>query len=204
MEKCKKCGTLQSDSRHSCVDCGAHLGRPLRGEAAAAAEEAYDDKLESMIEKTDDFYVPTRDKIMGAVCILGVVAAIVLIVLAGIGAQQIDMGIPDGVTVTQGNGGVSVISGAGTAYDYPLAQKNAMEDAALYGLIGIICLLMTCPMLLFPRFMWLLDTLKYRIFYEWDTTPSYFALVTRKIITYIIFVIGVGFVVCGYVCYFMI
>lgn len=83
MKKCKKCGALQNDDRSVCLDCGSVLGRPMSESEEAAAEEALGDKLEAMAERTEDFFVPLRDKIMGVVCIIGIIAAFVLMGIAG-------------------------------------------------------------------------------------------------------------------------
>ena len=29
MKRCNKCGAIQNDSRHHCIDCGEKLGKPL-------------------------------------------------------------------------------------------------------------------------------------------------------------------------------
>ena len=83
MKKCKKCGALQSDDRSVCLDCGTLLGRPMTEAEEAAEEDVLDDRLEAMAERTEDFYVPLRDKIMGIICIIGIVAAFVLMGIAG-------------------------------------------------------------------------------------------------------------------------
>jgi len=77
-------------------------------------------------------------------------------------------------------------------------NKIAMICLAIIVLIALIAFIAAAPMLFFPRFMWMLDTLKYRMFYNWDTTPSHFALVGRKVVTYVVFVIGTGSILYGY------
>ncbi len=201
MKKCKKCGALQSDDKSVCIDCGAHLGRAMTPLEEEAAEAALDDKLDNMAERAEDFYVPLRDKIMGALCIVGIIAAIVLIVLVGRANDDIRQAIPDNVIVNTSNGFTEILSDGEGNYDYPHARVDELSRATLSAVIGIICLVAAFPMLIIPKFMWLLDTLKYRIFYGWDTTPSYFAIVIRKVVTYILFGVGVIAVIGGWYMY---
>ena len=62
MQKCRKCGTVQDDSRSTCIDCGAVLPKPMTDEEEKAHEEALDDRLDGMAERTEDFYVPKMGK----------------------------------------------------------------------------------------------------------------------------------------------
>lgn len=61
MKKCKSCGALQKDERTTCIDCGERLGMPLSDSELEAAEEVFQDQLEDMSEKTDDFRVTKVD-----------------------------------------------------------------------------------------------------------------------------------------------
>ena len=203
MKKCKKCGALQSDGRSTCIDCGTALGRPLSEADEELAEALLNDKLDSMAERADDFYVPIRDKIMGVLCIIGIIAAIILINLCGMEKRQIENNIPDGVSVTQSGGAIITMSG-GSAPDYvfPSARSNTLDQAQMFAIFSIVGFIGAGPMLFFPKFMWLLDTLKYRLFYNWDTTPSYFALVMRKAATYILFAIGTCSILYAYWLFF--
>lgn len=206
MKKCRKCGAVQNDDRTTCVDCGTVLGRPMSEEEEAIAEAALDDRLEGLAERTEDFYVPLRDKIIGVLCIIGAVAAILLLNFAGVEKARIKNDVPDNVMVEYGNG--AFITSYGTtpdggavlspAFRFPSSRYRTLDNAQAYALISLIAFIAAAPMLLFPRFMWMLDTLKYRMFYNWDTTPSHFALVGRKVVTYLVFVIGVGSILYGY------
>ncbi len=201
MKKCKKCGALQSDDRTTCIDCNAHLGKPLSDAEAEATEAALDDKLESMAERTEDFYVPLRDKIMGVLCILGIVTAVVVICLTGLEKGKIDQSIPDNVMVTVGNGATVIMTDGTSDYNYPTKRVGELKDVILAAVCTLIALGTACPMLLAPRLMWRLDTLKYRLFYDWDTTPSDFAITIRKAATYLLFGIGMVSVLCAYFFY---
>ncbi len=160
MKKCKKCGAVHGDDSSVCVDCGTFLGDSVSEADEQAAEAALDGALHSMTERTEDFYIPPLQRVFGWLCVLGVIAAIVLLALAG--------GAPEE-------------SRAGTA-----------------GLIAAILLIAAAPMLLVPRVLWFLLTLKYRLFYEWDTTPSYFALAVGKGLAYAFAVGGMIALIVGY------
>lgn len=198
MKKCKNCGALQNDDNSTCIDCGAVLGKSLSEAEAAEINESLDNKLEGMSERTEDFYVPLRDKIMGVLSVIGIIAAIVLLVLVGRENDRIHAEIPDGVIVDRGSGFTTILSDGEVDYTYPSSFKRKLDNVGMSALISLVCLIAAFPMLIVPKFMWFIDTLRYRMFYNWDTTPSYFALVVRKAFTYIFFVVGIIGVIYGY------
>jgi len=203
MKKCKKCGALQSDDRSTCVDCGTLLGRAMSADEAAEAEAAIDDKIDGLAERAEDFYVPLRDKIMGVISIIGIAAAIVLLVLVGRENARIEASIPDSMYVTYGNGAtVIAASEIPPGYVFPSSRIRVLNGVGYSAVFAIIAFAASAPMLLVPRFMWFIDTLKYRVFYNWDTTPSYFALLIRKAVTYIMFGGGVIAIIYGYYNFF--
>ncbi len=191
MKKCQKCGAVQSDDRSTCIDCGTLLGHSLTEEESALADAELHDRLTGMAERAEDFYVPLRDRIMGILCIAGIIAAVVLLIFCGMDHNEILGDIPDGVTVTRGDGAYISISGdAVTEYHFPSAKLRTLEMAQGMALLGLVLLLVAGVMLLFPKLMWQLGTLRYRLFHGWDTTPSDFALICRKVVTYILFAFG--------------
>ena len=198
MKKCKQCGALQNDDNSSCIDCGAVLGKALSEAEAAEINESLDDKLDGMSDRTEDFYVPLRDKIMGVMSVIGIIAAIILLVLVGRENDRINAKIPDGVIVDRGSGFTTILSDGEVDYKYPTALVSELSNIGTSALISLVCLIVAFPMLIVPKFMWFIDTLRYRMFYNWDTTPSYFALVVRKAITYIFFAVGIMGVIYGY------
>lgn len=211
MKKCKKCGALQNDDRSVCLDCGTILGRPLTEAEEAAAEEALDDKLEAMAERTEDFYVPLRDKIMGVLCIIGIIAAFVLMGIAGgekaelkkeLNATSPLVGeIIAGHYVTEEGYSYTNHSNGLGAHVSHTRQIEKLNNVSLAGLCSIVFLITACPLLLFPRLMWKISTIRYRFFYDWDTTPSDFALISRKIIAYSTFAIGMMTLIGGWIYY---
>ena len=198
MKKCKNCGALQNDDNSTCIDCGAVLGKSLSEAEAAEINESLDNKLDGMSDRTEDFYVPLRDKIMGVLSVIGIIAAIVLLVLVGRENDRINAEIPDGVIVDRGSGFTTILSDGEVDYTYPSALKRKLDNVGMSALISLVCLIAAFPMLIVPKFMWFIDTLRYRMFYNWDTTPSYFALVVRKAFTYIFFAVGIIGVIYGY------
>lgn len=198
MKKCKNCGALQNDDNSTCIDCGAVLGKALSEAEAAEINESLDDKLNGMSDRTEDFYVPLRDKIMGVLSVIGIIAAIILLVLVGRENDRINAEIPDGVIVDRGSGFTTILSDGEVDYKYPTALVNELRNIGTSALISLVCLIAAFPMLIVPKFMWFIDTLRYRMFYNWDTTPSYFALVMRKAFTYIFFAVGMIGVIYGY------
>ena len=83
MKKCRYCGTPQSDERHTCVDCGRPLPKPLSAEEAEAIEDALDDRLDAMSDRTDAFYVSRTDQILGIIGIVPAVSQETIVQLAG-------------------------------------------------------------------------------------------------------------------------
>ena len=198
MKRCTKCGAIQNDSRHHCIDCGEKLEKPLSEAEALEIEERLDNTLDDMSDRTEDFYVPLRDKIMGVISVIGIIAAIVLLILVGRANNQIEASIPDGVIVDRGAGFTTIISDSEIDYQYPSAYKERIDSAGTSALIALFCFAMAIPMLTIPKVMWFLTTLRYRIFFNWDTTPSDFALFIHKAISYILFASGVIGVLYGY------
>lgn len=204
MKKCKKCGALQSDEKTICLDCGTLLGRSMTAEEEKEAETVLDEKLTHMSERMEDFYVPLRNKVMGILCIVGVIAACVLLGLCIHAKDAIQADIPINVSIAHnGLSAIHFVTGEGYTYDYiyPSQRIDTLNRASGYGILGIVSLLFAFFYLLFPRLMWNIGTIKYRIFRNWDTTPSDTALVGFKVMSYILFGVGIGVVLWGWVLY---
>lgn len=164
MKRCTKCGAIQNDSRHHCIDCGEKLGKPLSKAEALEIEERLDNTLDDMSDRTEDFYVPLRDKIMGVISVIGIIAAIVLHILVGRENNRIEASIPDGVIVDRGAGFTTIISDGEVDYQYPSAYKERIDNAGTSAVIALFCFAAAIPMLTIPKVMWFLTTLRYRIF----------------------------------------
>ena len=202
MKKCRSCGAIQNDSRSRCIDCGERLPKSLPDSEAAEISAELDDRLNKMSDRTEDFYVPICDKIMAAISLIGIIAAVVLLIYVSRENTAILATIPEGFTVDFGSGFTTIMSDGEIDYTYPSAWKNRVDDAGIGGIIALISFVFAIPMLLMPRLMWHIGTLRYRIFYGWDTSPSYFALIVRKAASYLLFACGVGSLIYGYVTLF--
>lgn len=211
MKKCKKCGAVQNDERTTCVDCGAMLGRPMTEAEEEQSEAELDDRLDGMAERTQDFYVSLPEKIMGILCILGVIAAVMMLNLVGAEKPKLEELVPEHMMITHsGFGTVTAMGfdpGTGEFYeeeipDYYYTRRRELNNAAQAGLCGLIASAMAVPMLLVPRFIWWLDTLKFRLWYDWEPSPTYFSTMVRKILSYLLSAVGIGGVIYSYFLYF--
>ena len=202
MKKCTKCGAIQNDNRQHCIDCGEMLGKPLSKSEAVEIEKRIDNTLDDISERSEDFYVPLRDRIIGVISVIGLIAAIVLLILAGRENNKIESSIPNGVIVDSGAGFTAIISDGTGDYQYPSDRKEIVDKAGTSALIALFGFAVAIPMLFFPKFMWFIDTLKYRVLLDWDTPPSGFVLFIRKAITYIAFAVAFIGVLYGYRTFF--
>ncbi|MBQ9717817.1 MAG: hypothetical protein IJV76_07470 [Clostridia bacterium] len=211
MKKCKKCGAVQSDERSVCIDCGTLLGRPMSEAEEAQAEAALDDRLDGMAERAQDFYVSVPEKVMGILCILGVIAAVVMLGLVSAEKPKLEELVPDHIQIFRHEGGTTILRGfdpvTGENYEedippYYYSRRNELENIAKTALLsGILCVT-AAPLLLFPKFVWWLHTLRYRLWYDWEPSPTWFALMFPKIFAYIFAVCGIGGVIYSYFIYF--
>ena len=127
MKKCKKCGTVQSNDRNICIECDSILGKPMTKNEEEISDAALDEKLNDMTERTDDFYVPLRDKIMGVLCILGIIESIILISLTVGERSEIKNEIPENVTVLSEHGYTTVISDGVGNYQYSRRDNRSLQ-----------------------------------------------------------------------------
>ena len=193
MKKCKSCGAIQADDKTVCSDCGGILVASMTESEEQAAEQAIRQKVNEMAEKSDEFYIPRRDKIISLICIIGIIAAIVLIGVAQHARVARKQEIPDFVEIVVGNG--SAITVPSETVENTVLGDHRLKDlkeASGLAVISIMIWIFVCLMLMAPRFMWNLATAKYRIRYGWDTTPSAIDLRIRKWSAYI--ACGIGFI----------
>ena len=185
---------IQSDDNTVCLDCSSPLGSPMEEAENKKADVAIKKQVDDMVERSDEFYVPLRDKIMGYACIFFSVIAIVLILLANHQYNKLE---PNKVTQI----GDFTLPGE-VLLTLPTQRMNQLSDAQACGLITIITAVFSCLMLLLPRLMWLLDTWKYRAFHGWDTPPSRLAMLSRKISAYIAWAISTVSLIYGWILFF--
>lgn len=211
MKKCKTCGALQRDDRTTCVDCGSVLGKPMTDAEEETLHSALDDALDGMAERAQDFYVSLPEKIMGILCIIGAAAVLILLNLVGVEKTSLEKQIPEQMMVTY-TGNVIITATAidpetGELSDVELPQRfysrrSELNNAGTTAFLGLVACIAAAPMLLVPRFVWFIDTLKYRLWYGWDPSPTYFATVMRKIVAHVFFAVGMIGVFYSYFLYF--
>lgn len=202
---------MQNDDRTTCVDCGAMLGRPMTEAEEAQAEAVLDDKLDGMAERAQDFYVSIPQKVMGILCILGVIAAVVMLNLVGVEKTALKKQAPEHTTIISVSGAIVSATAfdpeTGEMYEPEISKiwyrrSSVLEDAAAAALIGMMSCIFAAPALLFPKLVWWLGTLKFRLWYDWEPSPTYFHVVMNKIAGYVFFGIGIGGVIYSYFLYF--
>lgn len=194
MKKCKKCGAIQSADRTLCVDCGELLGTPMSQDERAQTEAALSDTVSDMAARAEDFYVSKLSRALGIVSILAAAVLVVLIChLAGT-LDLLQAEIPDGVLVMEGGGAVTIF-GTGEDDDMDkvhriLRAQDEMQNTLLWALVGLFCFISAALLLLIPKIVWYLSTLRYRFLFEGEPSPSYLSFVVGKIITYACFAVG--------------
>ena len=197
MKKCGKCGAVQSDDRTQCVDCGALLGAPLSDADESHADAALDDKLDRLADHAEDFHVSLRDKIFGILAILCIIAAVVLLNLAGVEKNK----IPEPLSPEQIILNENISSAEITASRRHAALRRTLDQSRTAALCTVLVCSLSALLLLKPRLMWNLDTLKYRLFYNWDTPPTWLAVILRRVFAYIFLIGGVITAAYGYYLY---
>jgi hypothetical protein len=187
---------VQSDDNTVCLDCSSPLGSSMSEGENKVAEASIKDKVNDMAERTDEFYISLRDKIMGYVCIGFIVVALVLIALAYHQYQQLNPNEVSQITINDHT--VTLPNG----FDVPTPRMYQLKDVMNLGWICILVSAFTCPLLLAPRFVWWLKTWKYRFYHGWETPPSYYDTVSRKIVAGISFVISAIALIYGWILFF--
>lgn len=190
MKKCKNCGMVQSDDNTVCLDCSSPLGSPMDKAENQKAEDAFKNKVHDMVEQSDEFYVPLRDKIVGYSCIFLAAIAILLITLANNQYGKLEPG-----RITQIG---DVVLPENVQFTLPTERMNQLSDAVGCGLLAILFAVLSALALLLPRMMWLLETWKYRAHYGWDTPALPHIMKVRKIGAYICYGISVFFLIYGW------
>ncbi len=194
MKKCQKCGAIQSDDRTLCVDCGGLLGKPMSAQEQAKAEETLSETVSGMAQRTEDFCVTTRARVLGIVSIAAAAALVFLFFHIMHTLDLLQSEIPDGVVLMEGGGAVTVI-GSGENGDMEQARLSLMMQESLqatlwWSILGLFCFILTALYLLVPKAMWYLSTVRYRLWFGEVPPPSGFALAVGKIITYACFAVG--------------
>ena len=82
MKICDNCGAHNSDKKIFCVDCGEKLDDPISQREQADIENSIDRNIERLYNNTDPLAVTLFDKIIGTVCISGVLILAIMFFIA--------------------------------------------------------------------------------------------------------------------------
>ena len=200
MKICGKCGAHQSDDRSTCLDCGAILGRPLSESEERELNEDISDTLTGMSERTEDFYVSPLDRVLGIAAIVLAVAMVILLNVYSVQKNNLKSDLPSG-TVISGDMIITTDPVTGTvgmsnAHPNRLSMEQ-LDRAMTHCLIALVCLSFSALEFLVPKVLWFLDTLRFRLWFSSDPSPSDWYLITAKIFNYVIFFVGVLCAACA-------
>ncbi|MBQ8370789.1 MAG: hypothetical protein IJY35_12500 [Clostridia bacterium] len=201
MKLCPKCGAHQSDDRNNCIDCGTMLGKPLTEAEERAVNEEISDTLHGMSERTQEFYVSPAERVIGILCIVLSVMMVILLNVYSVQKTALEEQLPENFIGSIDGGSIDgeriIITGDGTgilsdAYaSDALDNMEHMDRAMTYCLIALVCLIFSALLFLVPKVMWFLDTLRYRLWFDGNPSPSDYYLITTKILKYAVFAVGV-------------
>ena len=191
MKKCKYCGTPQSDERHTCVDCGRPLPKPLSDAEAEVIGDALDAKINRTAYHDDVFCVTRTDKILGIIGIVGLLAAVVLFCVSLTERNQIQNAWEEKLmqAIQSGDpfGTIEVIDP--TKPRTP-SREDFLDRSVGGASVAILFFLISAVLLLAPRFFWWWNTVRYRIRYNEEPAPSAFDAACIKFFKYAGLVIG--------------
>ena len=189
MKKCKYCGVPQSDERHTCVDCGKPLPKPLSAEEAEAIEDALDDQLDAMSEYRDVFEVSCTDRILGILGIVGLIASCLLFAVSQTEINRMNRELQEAL-MAAAMAGEPLFEITRSTEPLPPTRSDYLDSTVKGSVVAIAFFLESCTLLLFPKFIWFISTIRDRLWYADEPTPSAFAESMMKFSKYGGFVIG--------------
>ena len=189
MKKCRYCGVPQSDERHTCVDCGKPLPKPLSTEEAEAIEDALDDRLDAMSEYRDVFEVSCTDRILGILGIVGLIASCLLFAVSQTEINRMNRELQEALMAAAMAGEPLFEITRSTEPLLP-TRSDYLDSTVKGSAVAIAFFLESCTLLLFPKFIWFISTIRDRLWYADEPTPSAFAESMMKFSKYGGFVIG--------------
>ena len=188
MKKCRYCGTPQSDERHTCVDCGRPLGKSLSAEDAEAIEDALDDQLDAMSEYRDVFEVSCTDRILGILGIVGLIASCLLFAVSQTEINRMNRELQEAL-MAAAMAGEPLFEITRSTEPLPPTRSDYLDSTVKGSVVAIAFFLESCTLLLFPKFIWFISTIRDRLWYADEPTPSAFAESMMKFSKYGGFVI---------------
>ena len=191
MKKCKHCGTPQNDTRFFCIDCGRPLGKSLSVEETEAIEDALDAKLNQTAFHDDVFEVTRTDKILGIIGIIGLIAACILFAVSQTELNHINRDFQEALmeAAMAGEPFASIEIVDPTKPRQP-SRRDYLTNSVSGAAIAVIFFLISIVLLLVPRLFWWCDTLRYRIRFNEEPSPSTFDAACMKFFKYAGLLIG--------------
>ncbi len=191
MKKCRYCGTPQSDERHTCVDCGRPLPKPLSAEEAEAVEDVLDAQLNQTAFHEDVFHVRRTGKILGIIGIVGLIAAIFLFCVSLTELNHIRDAWQEKIyQAIQSGDPFDTIEIVDPTKPRPPSREDDLNESVGGAAIAILFFLISVVLLLVPRLFWWWDTFRYRIRYNHEPAPSAFDAACMKFFKYAGLLIG--------------
>ena len=203
MKKCKYCGTPQSDERHTCVDCGRPLPKPLSDAEAEVIEDVLDAKINQTAYHEDVFCVTRTDKILGIIGIVGLLAAVFLFCVAATERNQIQNAWEEKLMqAVQSGAPFDAIEIIDPTKPRTPSREDFLDRSVGGASVAILFFLISAVLLLVPRLFWWWDTFRYRIRYNEEPAPSAFDAACIKFFKYAGLVIGTAALLFGAWMYF--
>ncbi len=205
MKICKKCGAVQDDSRTSCLDCGAILGKPVSEAEESRVEDELYDTIDTMGDRTAPYYVSTLDKIFALIGIAAVITIFILLAFTNAHKEDLRSRLPEEynpgeyLIIEDGNSyATAVVSGS----EGSRAELDQCNRVGVCGIIGIFSLIGAAVGMLFPKFVWLMETLNLRLYVDESAlSPSLLYLTWKKILKYALFAAGMAMFIATIVAY---
>ena len=191
MKKCRYCGTPQNDTRFFCIDCGRPLGKSLSVEEADAIEDALDAKINQTTFHEDVFEVTRTSKILAIIGIVGLIAACILFSVSQTELNHLNREFKEALMEAAMAGDpFSAIEIVDPTKPRQLTREDYLDNSVSGAAIAVIFFLISIVLLLIPRLFWWWDTLRYRIRFNEEPTPSAFDVACMKFFKYAGLLIG--------------
>ena len=191
MKKCRYCGVPQSDERRTCVDCGKPLPKPLSAEEAETIEDALDAKINQTAYHDDVFEVTRSAKILGIIGIVGLIAACILFAVSQTELNRINRERNDAlIEAAMAGKPFSAIEIVDPTKPRQPSREDYLDNSVGGASVAVIFYLISVLLLLAPRLFWWWDTLRYRIRFNEEPTPSAFDASCMKFFKYAGLLIG--------------
>ena len=176
MKKCRYCGTPQSDERHTCVDCGRPLPKPLSAEEAEVIEDALDAKINRTAFHEDVFEVTRKSKILGIIGIVGLIAACILFAVSQTELNRMNREFKEAfIEAAMAGEPFTAIEIVDPTKPRQPSREDYLKNSVGGASVAIIFYLISVVLLLVPRLFWWWDTFRYRIWFNHEPAPSAFA-----------------------------